>query len=189
MLRTQEITSNQVRQWEDATLREGATETGAVKSEEHSTYVASGCRIRTMPGENGRYALNLLNRSTGESIECEVVLHRAGDHRTLRVVLPDGSVMAEANSAEDFEDALTSLREELEDQNIFLLCNRYRIDAFVSTMSRQMSDGLGCYIVKRHRPVDPSLIVGALEPAPPQKVSTKADADEFIARWIASFDD
>jgi hypothetical protein len=83
---------------------------------------------------------------------------------------------------------LSGVRAMLEERDFLLLCNRYRIDAFVSSMSRQMSDGLRCYIVKPNRAVDPSLIVESLESAPAELVSLCADADQYISRWMASFD-
>jgi hypothetical protein len=132
--------------------------------------------------------LRLLDRRTGQVVECEVILHRAGDQRTLQVALLDGTRVAEATSAVDFEEALSALRTTLEQEDLLLACNRYRVDAFVSSMSRQMTDGLGCYIVEPNRPVDPSLLVDALAPTPPEKVSSRANADGFISRWVASFD-
>ena len=151
--------------------------------------MGNGYLTRSMQGEEGRYSLDLLIRSTGESTECEVVLSRRGDQYSLKVVLVDGSLLAEASSAVDFEDALSALRATLEKQNRLLLCNRYRIDAFVSSMSRQMSDGLSCYIVVPNRPVDTSQIVDALASAPSHMVSTRAEADEFSSQWKATFDD
>lgn len=47
----------------------------------------------------------------------------------------------------DFEEALQGLRVRLESEGLHLLCNRFRRSAFVSSKSRQMSNGLSCYLV------------------------------------------
>jgi hypothetical protein len=143
----------------------------------------------TVAARQERYVLTLVDRRrAGPLIECEVTLNHVGERRTLQVTLVDGTQVAEATSPVDFEEALTALRATLDGKDLLLLCNRYRIDAFASSLSRQMSDGLACYIVERNRPVAPELTVESLAPAPPEKVSTRADADRFMADWIASFD-
>ncbi|MGP3921109.1 hypothetical protein [Nonomuraea sp. 10N515B] len=88
----------------------------------------------------------------------------------------------------DYEDALRQLRAEPEQQNLLLLCNRFRRNAFVSSMARQMSDGLGCYLVIAGEPVSPELVVESLGPAPRKDVVLAVKASKFINEWIASFD-
>lgn len=83
----------------------------------------------------------------------------------------------------DFEEALQRLRFRLESEGLHLLCNRFRRDAFVSSMSRQMSNGLSCYLVLSGRPVDPERIVPCLDPADARDVVSAAEADNFITRW------
>ena len=130
--------------------------------------------------------LHLAHRSTGALSECEVEHHRAGDEFTIRLTMADGRRL-DVRSALDFEEALDRLRTLLEEQDLLLLCNRYRMDAFVTSMSRQMSDGLGCYIIRWRRPIDPSQVVSSLDPAPLEMVTSKADAAAFIATWIDGF--
>jgi hypothetical protein len=101
----------------------------------------------------------------------------------------EGSRQLEFASAVDFEEALSSLRLALEARGAILLCNRYRRNAFVSSLARQMTNGLGCYLVRRGRPVEPSQIVESLGPAPSDQVALAVDARAFVAEWIASFDD
>lgn len=41
----------------------------------------------------------------------------------------------------DFDEALQGLRVRLESEGLRLLCNRFRRDAFLPSLSRQMSNG------------------------------------------------
>lgn len=89
----------------------------------------------------------------------------------------------------DFEDPLTELRQELERQGLLLLCNRFRRNAFVSSMARQMSTGLSCYLVTPGQPVDPGNLVDSLGPAPRETVVLAKEGARYIEEWIAGFDD
>lgn len=51
-------------------------------------------------------------------------------------------------TADDFFDALRQIRLELETQNVMILCNGARIDAYPSGMSRQMSLGRIVYLIE-----------------------------------------
>jgi len=123
-----------------------------------------------------------------------VVVHRAavsldasdGLHRI--VIALDDERSYEVASDVDYEDALDRVRTLLEAESLLLLCNRFRIDAFVSSMVRQMTDGLGCYLVEERRPVSPDQIVESLARAPAEMVSTRADNEAFLHAWIAGFD-
>lgn len=75
------------------------------------------------------------------------------------------------------------LRVRLETEALHLLCNRFRRDSFVSSISRQMSNGLSCYLVLSGRPVDPEQIVPCLDPADASDVVSASEADSFIAKW------
>jgi hypothetical protein len=83
----------------------------------------------------------------------------------------------------DFEAALQSLRAEMESRGLHLLCNRYRRNAYVTSLSRQMSRGLGCYLVEPRRPVDPDRIVDCLGVASESDVVSTEEAEAFIAQW------
>lgn len=162
---------------------------GRTGLEERMAQMADGFLTRTTGAEEGCNVLQLLELRTGRLTKCDVVHRRAGEQRSVHMALPDGSSIDEASSMIDFEDVLIALRTSLEEKGLLLLCNRYRIDAFVSSMSRQMTDGLGCYIVESKCPVDPSVLVNALAPAPLEKVTVRTEAEEFISQWMASFDD
>lgn len=141
-----------------------------------------------MSDSEDRRGLSVVDRRSGAIADCVVTHRRAGEERSIEVELR-GPIRLRATSSVDFEEALTDLRSELEQHGLLLLCNRYRIDAFASSMSRQMSDGLSCYIVEPGRPVDPSQLVDALAPAPRTEVVTAAVADRFVAQWIESFNE
>jgi hypothetical protein len=97
-------------------------------------------------------------------------------------VTVEGEVVR-AYRGRDFEDALQNVRADFESLGRLLLVNRFRRDAFVSSMSRQMSNGLRCYLVQPRRPVDPSELVNCLDPTDERSVVTEDEAREFIARW------
>ncbi|MFI9847925.1 hypothetical protein ACIHFD_63705 [Nonomuraea sp. NPDC051941] len=111
-----------------------------------------------------------------------------GETYELRLTRASASTIR-VHSSIDFEDALRQLRAKLEQQNLLLLCNKYRRDAFISSMSRQMSEGISCYLVVAGELVAPELLDDSLGPAPRSDVVTAKEASKFINEWIASFDD
>ena len=87
---------------------------------------------------------------------------------------------------DDFEDALAKLRSELEAVGLLMACNRFRGDAFVSSLARQMSAGLGCYLVRRKHPVDPERLVASLDETDVDAIATIDESAAHIEAWIAS---
>ncbi|MGV9303833.1 hypothetical protein ACWDLG_10720 [Nonomuraea sp. NPDC003727] len=132
--------------------------------------------------------LELVNLADESLLPCQVTTQTDDETYELRLNCAGASPI-KVRSSIDFEDALRQLRAELEQQNLLLLCNRFRRDAFVSSMSRQMSEGLSCYLVVTGEPVSPELLVESLGPAPRSDVVTADEASKFINEWIASFDD
>jgi hypothetical protein len=150
--------------------------------------MAPGFRIQTIDDEERSVALKVMDTGTDAVTSCDVSWRRTGDLRSIDARMSDGRALV-ASSELDFEEAFQALRDQFEARRLLLLCNRYRIDAFVSSMSRQMSDGLLCYTVEARVPVDPSRLVECLAPAPLDKVVTREENDAFITAWIAGFDD
>ncbi|MFI7463153.1 hypothetical protein [Nonomuraea sp. NPDC049646] len=132
--------------------------------------------------------LELVSLADESLLPCQVTTQTDGETYELRLTRASASPIR-VRSSIDFEDALRQLRTELEQQNLLLLCNRYRRDAFVSSMSRQMSEGLSCYVVVAGQPVSPELLVDSLASAPRSDVVTAEEASKFINEWIAGFDD
>lgn len=131
--------------------------------------------------------LQLVALADESLVPCQVTTHTDDETYELRLNRANASPIV-VHSTIDFEDTLRQLRAELERQNLLLLCNRFRRNAFVSSMARQMSDGLGCYLVVAGEPVSPELIVESLAPAPREDVVLADEAGKFINDWIASFD-
>lgn len=127
--------------------------------------------------------LRLMNIDTGVVAPCAVLTLSTGGKSTIQVTAQDGQRF-EVQSSFDFEEALAHLRMELEDAGLFLLCNRFRRDAFISGMSRGMSGGLACYIVVEGRGVEPERAVPSLGPAPADAVGTAAESEAHVAAWI-----
>lgn len=121
------------------------------------------------------------DQTTRQRQDCEVRVSAVGPDAVLEVSIEGEGVRAFRGY--DFEDALQSARADFESLGRLLLVNRFRQDAFVSPMSRQMSNGLSCYLVEPRRSVDPSKLVNCLDPTDERSVVTEAEAREFIARW------
>ncbi|MGP3911317.1 hypothetical protein [Nonomuraea sp. 10N515B] len=129
----------------------------------------------------------LLDTATGVKEACTIVSRHDEDHSLYEIEIKRGDETVLAVQAkEDFEEALQMMRTRLEQRNLLLLINRYRKNAFVSTMARQMSDGQACYLVRMGRPVSRRQIVDSFDPAPASKVVTQREADEFLEQWINS---
>jgi len=125
--------------------------------------------------------LTAVNMRDGHRLTCVVSV--SGPSETCQISVSAGGVFLAQGEGYDFEAALQLLRAELERKGVYLLCNRYRRDALATSLSRQMSNGLGCYLVKPRRPVDPDHIVDCLGPASASDVVSREEADAFIAKW------
>lgn len=120
---------------------------------------------------------------SGQLLPCVVTTSESPESCQVAVSFDEVNVIY--GQGYDFEVALQVLRAELEARGLHLLCNRYRRDAYVTSLSRQLSRGLGCYLVVPRRPVDPDKIVDCLAAAGQSDVVSAAEADAFIARWKA----
>ncbi|GGP13236.1 hypothetical protein LDL08_33075 [Nonomuraea glycinis] len=96
--------------------------------------------------------LELVNLADESLLPCQVTAQNDDETYELRLNRA-GASSIKVRSSIDFEDTLRQLRAELQQQNLLLLCNGFRRDAFVSSMSPQMSEGLSCYLVVTGEPV------------------------------------
>lgn len=128
----------------------------------------------------------LMHSATGRREKCAIA-HEVSDGG-YQLSLTSEALSCEVSSHFDFEESLQALWDKLEEHGLVLLINRYRRNAFVTHMSRDMSDGLGCYLVRMGRPVRPRQIVSSLAGAPKRTVGTRREAEEFGKRWLASLD-
>ncbi|MDR8413069.1 hypothetical protein MTP10_30595 [Nonomuraea sp. 3-1Str] len=129
--------------------------------------------------------LKLLDRDTHKTSRCLIKLVHKNTNYEITVTRAWLSRVI-VRSQVDFEDCLVQLRRELERQHLLLLCNRYRRNAFVSSMARQMSGGLACYLVDLGVPADPATVVGSVDPAPSDEVAMAREQEKFIEEWITS---
>jgi hypothetical protein len=136
------------------------------------------------------YLLEAADLADESRLSCVVTLRdiEDGDVCELRFVRQNAPPLL-YQSPTDFEDTLLELRRELERQGLLLLCNRFRRNAFVSSMARQMSTGLSCYLVSPGEPVDPDNVFASLGPAPRESVVLATEGAKYIHDWIAGFDD
>jgi hypothetical protein len=137
--------------------------------------------VSTGRGTLAEVELIAVELSSGRRIPCLVTASELPESCQIAVATGEDDVLHGRGC--DVEEALQNLRVELESRNWHLLCNRYRRDAFVTSMSRQMSGGLGCYLVKPRRPVSHRQIVHCLEPAGEAMVVSAQEAETFIAEW------
>lgn len=89
---------------------------------------------------------------------------------------------------DDFEEAFSLLRVQLDEHHSLLLCNRFRRNALATSLSRQMSNGLSCYLVEPGIDLDPELLVDCLGPAPFVDVVEAEEARQFLDEWKKSFE-
>ncbi|MEV0622286.1 hypothetical protein AB0I81_53840 [Nonomuraea sp. NPDC050404] len=136
-------------------------------------------RIRRTP--------KLLDVTAGRREACAILTRQAKDRSLYEIkIKKGGEIILAVQAEEDYEEALQILRKQLEEHNLRLLINRYRKNAFVSTMARQMSDGQACYLVRMGRPVSHRHVVDSFGPAPARRIVTEREADEFLEQWINS---
>jgi hypothetical protein len=135
-----------------------------------------------------RAELSLVEGSTGRVLPCLVEGSSSGDESSsvLRLTADGGTELT--GEGYDFEEALQVLRARLDDRGLLLLCNRFRRDALVTPLSRQMSDGLSCYLVRPRFDLDPEELVECLGPADRSVVVATSEAEAFIANWKAWFE-
>jgi hypothetical protein len=132
---------------------------------------------------NKQIDLIAINVTSGQHLSCAITISESADSCLIAVSIGETEIVY--GEGYDFELALQILRTELEARGLHLLCNRYRRNAYVTPISRQMSRGLDCYLVRPKRPVDPNQIVDCLGAAKESDVVSAEAADAFIAKWKA----
>lgn len=135
-----------------------------------------------------RVELYVVESATGHVLPCVVQGSSSGDESSLVLRLTDDHENELTGEGYDFEEALQVLRARLEHRGLLLLCNRFRFDALVTPLSRQMSDGLSCYLVRPRVDLDPGKLVECLGPADRSVVVTSSEAEAYIANWKAWFE-
>ena len=134
-----------------------------------------------------RAELSVVEGSTGRVLASVVESSSSADGSSVLRLKADG--LAElVGEGYDFEEAFQVLRANLEKRGLLLLCNRFRRDALVTSMSRQMSGGLACYLVRPRAGLDPEQVVECLGPADRSTVGTTSEAEVFIANWKSWFE-
>ncbi len=89
-------------------------------------------------------------------------------------------------SGGDLFDSLNLLREYLEEDNWFLLCNGSRLNAYPSRMSRQMSGGKKLYLLTMGKQARRDDLVDMFEQACIKDVATTSEQRLFYSRWLKS---
>ena len=87
-------------------------------------------------------------------------------------------------TADDFFDALRQIRLELETQNVMILCNGARIDAYPSGVSRQMSLGRIAYLNQMGQPAQQKVAI--FDKTEANWVASVAEQDKYYHAWLAS---
>ncbi len=132
---------------------------------------------------NPQFHLVAVNVISGQHFPC--IVTASEPEETCQVVVSIDDETIASGQGYDFELALQLLRSELEANGLHLLCNRYRRNAYVSSLSRQMSNGLSCYLVRPRRPVDPGQTVDCLGAADESDVVSREEADAYIAKYLS----
>lgn len=86
--------------------------------------------------------------------------------------------------ANDLFDCLCELRIFLEKNGFLILCNGARVDAYPSTMSREMSGGRKVYILKIGEKANLESLVHIFAEAPRDKVGTVNEQADYYKRFI-----
>jgi len=102
----------------------------------------------------------------------------------IELTLPDGDVFS--GTKNDLFDALIYIRERLEMQGLFVLCNGSRLDVTPSRMSRQMSNGRRAYQMKMGEQARLPDLVDIFDETSRGSVATVADQRRFYRQWLES---
>jgi hypothetical protein len=89
-------------------------------------------------------------------------------------------------SDEDLFECLCKLREFLEHQGCLILCNGARVDAYPSSMARQMSGGEKIYILTMGQPIGPGMSVNLFGTAQLHQVGSLAAQRAYYQQWCQS---
>ena len=84
---------------------------------------------------------------------------------------------------ESVDEALLDLWNDLESSGTRLSINRFRRNAFMTGLARQMGGGLACYLVEWGRPVGPEYIAPALASTDPRAVVSPSEHAAYINAW------
>ena len=135
-----------------------------------------------------RAELSVVESSSGRVLPCVVEGRLSADGSSWVLRLTADGVNALTGDGFDCEEALQVLRSRLESRGLLLLCNRFRRDALATSLSRQMSGGLSCYLVRTRADLDSESLVECLGPADRAAVVSASEAVAFIETWQAWFE-
>ncbi|MBV1830450.1 hypothetical protein HNW77_06490 [Komagataeibacter sp. AV436] len=88
--------------------------------------------------------------------------------------------------APDLFSAFQTMRLDFEKAGICFLCIGARPDVMASGMSRNMSGGRKVYVVRHGEQADRENIVDIFDYAPPDRIGTVKQQQDFATRWLAS---
>jgi len=89
-------------------------------------------------------------------------------------------------TAVDFWECLLKIRHQLEEKNLFILCQGSAKNVHPSGMVRQMSLGQKVYLLEIGKKPSFDNLVAIFAPSPVDIVSTVAEQKQFFEDWIKS---
>jgi len=83
----------------------------------------------------------------------------------------------------DFFDCLVKLRQLLEKNQLFILCQGSAKNVYPSRMARDMSSGLKAYSLELGKKTSIEQLVEIFDPAPVEAVGLIVEQNEFFEKW------
>jgi hypothetical protein len=102
---------------------------------------------------------------------------------TLQLTFADRSIL---QTDTDLFRSLAKIREELEKENMFLLCQGSRINIRPSAMFRDAIGGVRAYVLTMGQPGKPDQMADIFDPILPDEVATVEEQDRFYEAWLKS---
>lgn len=134
---------------------------------------------------HGKQQLQFTRLATGQTADCEIEWTQLNGRFQIAFTESVSEDLRYSSSV-DFDEALQALRTDFEKMGLQLHCARFAKNAFVSSLVRQSSGGLACYLVRFGRPVNPRTIVHSLSPTDPATTAHHSTNAAFIRRWVWS---
>ena len=113
---------------------------------------------------------------------CEIQSTQEIDGWKFRVGFDGGDAVQYAGH--DLEDCLLQARCDLESRGMILLIDRFKREAYVSSMSRQMTSGLCCYLVRPRTPLAKEFLVDSLGSCKVGEAVPEVENEKYIRSWM-----
>lgn len=130
--------------------------------------------------------LQIINYSEDNKRLSECTISYDREHRPYKVYFENSELGSYYFEGRDIFDCLCQLRVLLEEKGWNILCNGSRVDAYPSSMSRDMGGGMKLYQLTLGKLPERSDLIRIFDKAEPEQIGTVEEQRSYYEKWRVS---